>query len=483
MLLPLIIGISLLAALLSFTVRGRNKLIELTALVALGLEVAASFFIAKEVADKGVYQFAPFWAVEPLSALLLALTALIGFLATWYSVGYLRQEAGKEIINPRQFRHYYTLLHLFLCAMYGAIAATSPMVMWVAIEATTLFTAYLVSFYDTPDSVEAAWKYLIINSVGLLLGLFGVLLFMASASAVLSESSLITWQSLADAASLMDSSVIKLAFIFSLIGYGTKVGFVPMHTWKPDTYGKAPVPIVLLFSGALMNVAFLAILRLKAITDHSVGEFFTQNLLIFFGVISVVIPAFIMLIQRNYRRLLAYSSIEHAGLISLGFGFGGFGAFGAMMHMIYHALTKSLLFLAAGNILLKYSTSRINGVKGMLTALPVTSVIFILGVLAIAGLPPLGMFFSEYYILLAGITDYPWITALVIFALVLVFIGFLKHLHGMLFGAPEGVERGEPGPGVVAPVVVLLVLTAAAGLLLPGILVKLLNSGPSVIGL
>jgi len=357
--------------------------------------------------------------------------------------------------------------------MFFAVATTSPTLMWIAIEATTLSTAFLISFYNNASATEAAWKYLLVNSVGLLLGFFGTLLFLSPAE----SAGLTDWNSLFAAAAGFDPFIAKIAFVFVFIGYGTKVGWVPMHTWRPDAYSKAPIPVVALFSGSLLSVAFLAVLRFKLIADASLGGDFSANMLIGFGLSSIVVAAFSMLGQKNYKRLLAYSSIKHAGIIALGFGFGGAAAGAALLHLIYHALAKSALFLSAGNIFLKYSSTKVENVRGVLSALPVTGVLFLAGFVAIIGLPPFGLFFTELSILAAGIQYHPAVSVIVLLALALGFIGFLRHAVAMMFGEREKrIAPGEAGVWTIVPIIILLAILAAASWYLPVSFRSLLES-------
>jgi len=339
--------------------------------------------------------------------------------------------------------------------------------MWISIEATTLSTAFLISFYSKPSAIEAAWKYLIINSLGLLIGFLGTLLFFHPAIGN-PHNGFLTWGWATANVSKFDPHIIRLAFIFILIGYGTKVGLVPMHTWLPDAHSKAPVPISSLLSGVLLNIAFLAILRFKVITDLVVGAAYSQGLLIFLGLISVLVPAFIIFTQKNYKRLLAYSSIEHMGVVALGFGFGGAGAFAAILHMLYHSLTKSLLFLASGNIFLKYGSTKIKNVANVLKTLPGTGILFFIGFLAITSMPPFGIFLTEVSIMVAGIKSYFWVVAVAVLALALIFAGFLRHIAAMMFGGPEKeISLGEVNKNALAPIILLAVILLVLSFYLP----------------
>lgn len=479
MLLLLIILFPLIAALIACATK-KTRILETATAVSSSLNLIAWFFIAKEVLATGSYSYLPFFSVDSLGLVVLFPIVLVGCAASFYSIGYLRVEVQKGIINTR-VQEFYILVNLFLLAMIFAATTVNPILMWVAIEATTLSTAFLISFYNKPSTIEAAWKYLLINSVGLLLSFFGTLLFLTATSHA-GTSAFLDWQTLIANASNLEPLLAKIAFIFVIVGFGTKVGFAPMHTWLPDAHGKAPVPVSALLSGVLLNVALLAVLRFKVITDSVVGVNFSQDLLIFFGALSVVVAAFIIYVQKGYKRMLAYSSIEHMGIMALGFGFGGIGTGAAILHMIYHSITKSLLFFSVGNIFLKYSSTKIANVRGALTTLPVTGVLFIVGFLAIAGVPPFGTFITEFYILSAGITAHPVITVIALAALALAFAGLLRHVVAMCFGEPnEGVGVGENSTWTIVPPVVLAIILIILSFYLPLTLRMILNGVASII--
>lgn len=481
MALIILIATPLIAALASLAVRKNILLLEIIAVIAAPLEFIAAVAAAAGVYRQGRYEYSSFLAADPLEIIVLTTVALVGLAAAFYSIGYLREEVRKQIIGFSRVRQYFVLLHLFLMAMFFAVITMSPIMMWIAIEATTLSTAFLISFYSKRSSMEAAWKYLIINSIGLLLGFFGTLLFLAPEP----ESDLdrfIDWRTLGESAASMNPALAKMAFIFVLIGYGTKVGLAPMHTWLPDAHSKAPSPISALLSGSLLNVAMLAILKFRIVADAALPTSFTRDMMIYFGVISIAIPAFIIITQNNYKRLFAYSSIEHMGIASLGFGFGGLGAFGALLHLIYHSLAKSVLFFSAGNVFLKYSSTKMYKVRGVLSSLPVTGVILIIGFLAITGVPPFGIFITEVYILTAGAGQNLPVVIGVLFLLLLVFAGFLRHIAGMSLGKDaEPVPVGELNYLTVAPPVFLLSLLVAAGFYLPEPVKALITSAAAMI--
>jgi hydrogenase-4 component F len=481
MALLILILTPLIAALASLAVRRSVRPLELiTALAAPG-EFAAVVIAARFVFYDGSYQYGSYLSVDALGIIVLLTVALVGFASSIYSIGYLRREVEKEIIGFRRVKQYFVLFHLFLMAMFYAVVTVNPILMWIAIEATTLSTAFLISFYNKPTAMEAAWKYLIINSIGLLLGFFGTLLFFVPVSNTAVDT-FVTWEMLRASAAGMNPLLVKIAFIFVLIGYGTKTGLTPMHTWLPDAHSKAPSPVSALLSGALLNCALLAILKFKIITDVVLGAAFSQNLLIFFGIISIAIPAFIIIVQKNYKRLFAYSSVEHMGIITLGFGFGGIGSFAALLHMVYHSLAKSILFFCAGNVLLKYGSTKIAHVKGVLTAIPVTGTVLFLAFLSITGVPPFGLFLTEVYILTGGIALHPLVVIIALLLLALIFVGFLRFISAMVFGKPaDPAEQGEANALTIVPPVVLLALLITLSVYLPEPLKIWINAAVTLI--
>ncbi|MDD2823260.1 MAG: proton-conducting transporter membrane subunit [Candidatus Daviesbacteria bacterium] len=481
MLLPFIVIIPLLGAIISATVRKNTYPLQVIISVTACLELIIAIIATANVLINKSYFFDPFFSVDAFSAIILLVTATVSFAASFYSIGYLKEEVKKDIIGFHRVKEYFVLLHLFLGSMFLAIITVSPIVMWVAVEATTLSTAFLISFYSKLSSMEAAWKYLIVNSIGLLLGFLGTIVFL-SPVLNLTEDKFVNWFTLNTHVSLLSPDLTKIAFIFILIGYGTKAGLAPMHTWLPDAHSKAPPPISALLSGALLNIAMMAILRFKIVTDAAVGNYFSQNLLIFFGVISIAIPAFIIIVQKNYKRLFAYSSIEHMGIMAIGFGFGGIGTFGALLHMIYHSLTKSVLFFSAGNIFLKYSSTRIANVKGVLSSMPTTGIVLLIGFLAIIGMPPFGIFITEFYILSSGITKFPLVVGLILILLILIFVGFLKHIVDIAFSQKEeSMNKDEANIFTIFPAIFLLVLFIFTSLYLPQPLKSLIDTAVTLL--
>ncbi len=476
--LALIFAAVFAATLVCLLVKNRTA-IEYASVAAAILAFAASVVIAIKVSASGTYVPTGLFSIDALGAIIALIIGIVSLAVSFYSVSYLRRETEKGIVGLGRVRQFFILLNLFIGAMFLAVASSNPILTWISIEATTLSTAFLISFYDKPSSMEAAWKYLIINSIGLLLGFFGTILYFTPLGTG-AAAGLTTWNVLLRSAALLDPTVAKIAFVFVLIGYGTKVGLAPMHTWLPDAHSKAPVPVSALLSGVLLNVALIAVLRFRAVTDLAVGPEFSRGLLIAFGILSVFVAVFMILGQKNYKRLLAYSSIENMGLMSLGFGFGGIGAFGAILHMIYHSLVKSALFLAAGTIFLRYSSTKIEKVKGALTALPVTGVLFLIGFFAITGTPPFGIFLTKIMILSAGVKAHPLIVVLILALTAVLFVGFFGHVVAMMFGektraadevATPGGERG--GAWLIAPPLALLAVALALSFYIPPFLERL----------
>lgn len=472
--LAIILSSVIIAAIVCLFSKHRGT-IEFISIAASFAALAGSLILAIKVAAAGTFVPNHFFYVDALGAIVLLIIALVGAASTVYSVAYLREETAKQIVGLTRVKQYFILLNLFLMAMFLAVSSGSPIVTWISIEATTLSTAFLISFYNKPSAMEAAWKYLIINSIGLLLGFFGTLLYFTSLQAS-GQTGFTTWNSLLSSAAHLDPIIAKIAFIFILIGYGTKVGLAPMHTWKPDAYSKAPAPIGALFSGALLPVAFITILKFRLITDSVVGPQFSKNLFIVFGILSIAVASLIIFSAKNYKRLLAYSSIEHAGIMALGFGFGGIGIFAAILHMIYHSLIKSALFSSAGNLLLKYHSDKIINVKGALAAVPTTGILFLTGFFAITGTPPFGIFLTKILILSAGIKTHPIITILAIALMALLFVGFFKHVIAIMFGEkPKKITEGEANYWLVVPPFALIAIAFYLSFSIPPFLKILLT--------
>lgn len=461
----------LIATALLFILGRIKVMVKIISLIAASVELCASLVAAFRITHIHELHLGSFFSLNAFSILILLTISIIGFFVTIHSISYLEWERKKGMIGFSRIKEYFILLNLFVLFMFIALMSESPLIMWTAIEATTLSTVFLISIFNRNGDVEAAWKYLIINSIGLLLGLLGVFIFLSQGNGFI-----FSWSDLFSQHAHISPLIAKFAFVFIFIGYGTKMGIVPLHTWKPDAYNKAPLPIVALLSGALLSVAFFAILRFSSLVDLVAGQAFTHGLFIFFGTISVILAGFTIYTQTNYKRLLAYHSIEHAGIMMLGMGFGGIGVFGALLHMVYYALSKALLALASSNIALRYSSSEIKNISGMVKALPVTSLLYAVGFFVLMGIPPSGIFFSEFYILLAGFNHNVWIALILLAIIVLVFVGFVQHFLDMFFGeVPEGIVIGEKSVMQFIPVMILTIIILLLGFVAPVILGPLLS--------
>jgi hydrogenase-4 component F len=424
--------------------------------------------------------------LDALSVLVLDTILAVGFMVGVFSVGYLNIELKEAKIAIRQVRLYYSLTYAFIFTMILVVTTQNLGLMWIAIEATTLASAFLVGFYNNKEAIEAAWKYIIICSVGIAFALLGiVLIYYASVTNIAESKFSLNWVYLWDHASLLQSSIVKIAFIFVLLGFGTKVGMAPMHTWLPDAHSQAPAPISALLSGVLLNSALYGIIRILALVNRSLGgNWYTSPLLVGIGLLSMVTAAVFIATQKDYKRLLAYSSIEHMGIITVGLGlYTPLSIFGALYHLLNHAFTKSLLFLASGNVYLKYHTREIARVKGIIKTMPRTGWIFLLGLLAIAGMPPFSIFTSELIIIMAGFASKHLLAAIAFVILVVVICaGIVAKMMEMFFG--KGVKKISPGDLNPLGLVVLgltLVMITIAGWTLPPQLKGLIKAAAVII--
>lgn len=391
--------------------------------------------------------------IDGLSAFFIFVTAVVAFASALYSVAYIDKDVKNGIISEKKAKTYYILFNLFCFAMFLVSVVNNLGMLWVAIEMTTLVSAFLVGFYNNKASVEAAWKYIIICSVGIILALLGTILFSFALSASGGVKSL-NWSNMVAASGTMDKNMVKLAFIFILVGYGTKAGLAPMHTWLPDAHSQAVAPISALLSGVLLKTAIYAILRFGIIVVKNVGFQYFGNLMILVGLVSLVISGGFILVQKDLKRLLAYSSIEHVGIISIGIGLGSpLAITGALFHIFNHAVAKSFMFLGAGNIVSAYQKHNMSGIRGVIAAIPFTGIMTLLGLFAITGIPPFSVFFSEIMIIIAAFLRSSYtIAAMLLIFLSVIFGAFVYHFGNMLFGKlpKDMVVKGEPLSGKFA---------------------------------
>lgn len=483
LLLPLI---PLCAGLLCLVTNSRASWERLN-LVAFAVVVGLTFKVAGDVIEQGtVTALGGFLRADALSALVLALTGFVSLACATYAVGYFRQEEKDGRVTHAQLRRYYVLTPLFVGTMLLVPLADNLGVMWVAIESTTLASVLLVTFYNQKTSFEAGWKYIIIGSVGISLALFGTVFTYYSAVGVLGPETHggMNWSVLVGVADQLNPQAMRLAFILVLLGYGTKAGLAPMHTWKPDAYAEAPVPASALLGAGFINCAIYAIMRFDVLAEKCLGHEFPGKLLAGFGVASILVAAPFVLVQRNFRRLLAYSSIDHAGIMVAGLGFGGkLGALGVALHMLFHAVTKPLMFFCAGNVQQHFATPYFWKVRGVLRTLPWTGGLFLLATLAVTGTPPFSIFQSEFNILSAALAaNRAWMAFLFIAGVVTIFAGFLHHMSKMNLGMPhEQSPAAAACPWKMGAMVFLAVVIVGLGFWLPAPLFELVQQTAQII--
>jgi len=446
----IILGIPLLLVIGAFFAR-RERIFGIINCFGYFMVLCASIVLFKEVVSaRHIEILFDFIYLDLLSAVFIMVISVVAFAAALYSIAYIRKDVAQKIISERKAKFYYLLFNFFCFSMFLVPAMNNLGLLWVAIEMTTLISAFLVGFYNSKESVEAAWKYIIICSVGIIFALLGTILF----SYVFSISGLsksLNWSDMAPVAHILDKNILKIAFIFILVGYGTKAGLAPMHTWLPDAHSQAVAPISALLSGVLLKTAIYAILRFGIIIIRSGEVAYFSHLMILFGAISLVISSGFILVQKDLKRLLAYSSIEHIGIISIGFGLGSpLAIAGAALHVFNHAVTKSLMFFGAGNIVNTYKKHNMNAIRGVIKVLPFTGIVMLIGCFSLTGFPPFSIFISEIMVIIAAfINGSYFIAGLLLLFLAIIFGAFIYHFSRMLFGnLPKGaVTQGEPLSG------------------------------------
>jgi len=423
--------------------------------------------------------------LDALGTIFLLIIGVVGFLVGLYSIGYTRHDMETGEFDVNKLSTYYGLFNLFLFTMLLVVTSNNIIMMWVALEATTLGSAFLVGIYGHRSSLEAAWKYIIICTVGVAFGLYGTVLIYSDAFNVMQvPGNAVLWTEIVKNTGTLDPALIKMAFVFVLVGFGTKAGLFPMHAWLPDAHSEAPSPVSAMLSAVLLNCALLIIFRFATISNLVLGPSFAQTLFLIFGAISVVAAAFFMYAQRDIKRLLAYSSTENIGLIMLAFGIGGpAGIFAGLLQAINHSLVKSLLFCTSGNILIKYHSRNLDRVKGMLHAIPASGVLMMIGALALVGTPPFNIFLSKFFIISSGLgAGYTWLMILCLLILVVVFAAFFRVITSTLFGErPDDVSKGESNWLTLVPGAILTVLILVLGLYIPTQLITLLNGASGLV--
>lgn len=408
---------------------------------AAGCLILALFVLAHTTANGAFTALNGFVYVDGLSAFFLTTVSFVVLLASLGSAAYMRVEEERGAFGALQVRLYFAFFGTFAALMLASLATGNLGMLFVLIEASTLASAALVGLEAKSTSLEAAWKYVIISSLGVTIALVGTLFLFYSGSGLhLTDNLRLTWPYLYQHAGELSHPSLRLGFLLAVVGYGTKVGLAPMHTWLPDAHSEAPSPASAMLSAALLNTGMYAIIRFLALARVGLGSAYVQHVMLAFGFLSLVVGALFMVRRGNFKRLFAYSSVEHMGIIAIALGFGGpLGMYGALLHTLNHAVGKSVLFLASGDVVLGYHTREARRVRGLLTSMPLTGGVLLLGSLAILGSPPFGLFLSEFTIVRAGFaSSSAWLPALLLVFLVIAFIAFARTITAMVLGEPTG---------------------------------------------
>ena len=464
--LAAVLGLPLVASASLAFAGARRAAPDLNAAFSLLTLAAALLLVQRTLTHGAAFVFGNAFFVDPFNVFLVALTAFVGWTTALFSKPYMRIERDRGRMSAGRTRLYHAMYQLFVFAMLLALLTNNMGVLWVAMEAATLATVLLVSVYRTAASYDAAWKYFILCGVGIAQALFGTILLYLAASRVLGGADALLLTSLTAAKANLDPTIVSLAFVFLLIGYGTKVGLVPMHSWLPDAHAEGPTPISAVLSGLLLNVALYAVLRCKVLADGALQNGLPGHLLVGFGLISVLVATFSLFRQTDVKRLFSFSSIEHMGMMTFAFGLGGPAAtFAGLLHMTVHALIKSAIFFTVGHAAQKAGTQAIDGIRGLVRVSPVVGWGMVLGTLAILGMPPFGVFASEFLILTSAMHLLPWTTPLLMVALAVAFAVIFRHVQGMVFGDATA-RRLEHRPALL-PVFVHLAIGLMLGLYIP----------------
>ena len=406
----LVLGFPLLGAVALAVFGAHPKAPILNALFSFAAFIASALLTVRVMEEGSLLAASELFFVDSFNVFLVALTAFIAFTTALFSRPYMLNELASGHVTARMLQLYHAMYQLFIFTMLLALLANNMGVLWVAMEAATLSTVLLVSLYRTHASIEAAWKYFILCGVGIAQALFGtILLYLAAEKLLGAGGTALLWTHLNAVKGDLEPTVLSLAFVFLLVGYGTKVGLVPLHNWLPDAHAEGPTPISAVLSGLLLNVALYAVVRCKVLVDGALHTPFAGNLMMGFGLLSVVVAAFFLSRQRDVKRLFAYSSIEHMGLMTFAFGMGGpVATFAGLLHMTVHSLTKSAIFFTVGHAVQKTGTQVMEEIRGLVTTNPTIGWALMLGSLAILGMPPFGVFASEFMILTTAMREQPW---------------------------------------------------------------------------
>jgi hydrogenase-4 component F len=445
----------------------RDSAPEVNSAFSFATLAAAAWLTAGVVATGPIIGFFDQFFVDSLNVFLVSLTAFVGFTTSLFSRPYMRTERDHGRMTPARLRLYHSMYQVFMFTMLLALTTNNMGILWVAMEAATLATVLLVSVYRTAASLEAAWKYFILCGVGIAQALFGTILLYFAAERVLgAEGNALLWTHLDLVKGDLEPAIMSLAFVFLFVGYGTKVGLVPLHNWLPDAHAEGPTPISAVLSGLLLNVALYSVMRCKVLADGALESRFAGYMLMGFGLASVLVAAFFLSRQRDVKRMFAYSSIEHMGLMTFAFGMGGpIANFAGLLHMTVHSLVKSGIFFAVGHASQNAGTQVMEDIRGLLKVSPTVGWGLLLGTLAILGMPPFGVFASEFLILTTAMREHPWATPLLLLALGVAFAAVFARVQPMVFG--DTAQPPLKHPPALVPVFIHLGLGLMLGLYIP----------------
>ncbi|HSA89413.1 MAG TPA: hydrogenase 4 subunit F [Burkholderiales bacterium] len=480
--IALVLGTPLAGAILLALFGHRSWAPEANAVASLGTLVAAALLTGRVIADGPMSALNEQVFVDPFNVFLVALTAFVAFTTALFSRPYMRTEEHHKRVNSARLRLYHSMYQLFSFTMLLTLLSNNVGMLWVAMEGATLSTVLLVSLYRTPASLEAAWKYFILCSVGIAQALFGTILLYFAAEKVLGPGgNALLWTHLHEVRGELEPTVLSLAFVFLLVGYGTKVGLVPLHNWLPDAHAEGPTPISAVLSGLLLNVALYAVVRGKVLVDGALERNFSGGLMMGFGLLSVVVAAFFLSRQKDITRMFAYSSIEHMGIMTFAFGMGGpVAAFAGLLHMTVHSLTKSAIFFTVGHASQMCGTQDMASIRGLIQQSPVIGWGLALGTLAILGMPPFGVFTSEFMVLTTAMHEHSWATPFLLVSLGVAFAAIFGKVQPMVFG--ETTAQRQTHPPALAPVFVHLGIVLLLGLYIPPYLVDWYRQAAAFIG-
>ncbi len=479
----LLIGLPVAGALSLAFLGARRDAPEINVAFSLGTFLAACGLTVRVIGEGNLTLVHEQFFIDPFNVFLVALTAFVGWTTSLFSRPYMRIEREHGRVSPGQLRLFHSMYQLFIATMLIALTTNNLGLLWVAMEAATLSTVLLVTLYRTPASLEAGWKYFILCGVGIAQALFGTILLYFAAEKVLGSEgvSALLWTHLNGVKGQLEPAVLSLAFVFLLVGYGTKVGLAPLHNWLPDAHAEGPTPISAVLSGLLLNVAIYAVVRCKVLVEGALHSALPSNMLMGFGLLSVVVASFLLWRQRDIKRLFAYSSIEHMGIITFAFGMGGPVAnFAALLHMTVHSLTKSAIFFTVGHAVQKAGTQAMEDIRGLMTISPAIGWGLMIGTLAILGIPPFGVFASEFLILTTAMQQQPWATPILLMSLGIAFAAIFSRLQPMVFG--ETTVRRLPYQPAMLPVFAHLLLVLMLGLFIPPYLAHWYRAAALLIG-